>query len=200
MPNEQQKPNSSIIIYNTEDDKPKVEVVFDGETVWLTQDHMAELFQKSKSTINEHLQNIFAEGELDEATVMTKFGNSEFSRQRPTQHYNLDAILAVGYRVKSQRGIEFRKWASSVLKEYMKKGFAMNDDLLKNAGGGSYFRELLERIRDIRTSEKVFYRQVLICSPRVRTITRTLKSPLHSSKRYKTSCCSPPLAELRRNL
>ena len=154
---------SEILIYQTEDGNTKVEVVFDGDTVWLTQDHMAELFQRAKSTINEHLQNIFNDGELEENEVMIKFGNSEFNpnQKKPTNFYNLDAILAVGYKVKSHRGIQFRKWASSVLKEYMKKGFAMNDDLLKNAGGGNYFRELLERIRDIRSSEKVFYRQVL---------------------------------------
>lgn len=161
MANGLSKRNGDILIYNTEDGQTKVEVVFDGETVWLTQDKIAELFQKSKSTVNEHLKNIFSEGELSEDEVMTKFGISEFSRQRPTQHYNLDAILAVGYRVKSQRGIQFRKWASGILKEYMRKGFAMNDELLKNAGGGTYFKELLDRIRDIRSSEKVFYRQVL---------------------------------------
>lgn len=148
-------------MYQTEDGTTKIKVVFEEDTVWLTQEQIAELFQKSKSTINEHLQNIFADGELVENEVMTKFGISEFSRQRPTQHYNLDAILAVGYRVKSQRGIQFRKWASEVLKEYMRKGFVMNDELLKQAGGGSYFKELLGRIRDIRSSEKVFYRQVL---------------------------------------
>lgn len=161
MANKIIKNNGDILIYQTEDGKTKVEVIFDDETVWLTQEQIAELFQKSKSTINEHLQNIFADGELVENEVMTKFGNPEFSRQRPTQHYNLDAILAVGYRVKSQRGIQFRKWASDKLKEYMRKGFVMNDELLKQAGGGSYFKELLGRIRDIRSSEKVFYRQVL---------------------------------------
>jgi hypothetical protein len=153
--------NGEILIYQTEDGQTRVVVVFGSETVWLTQDQMAQLFQKAKSTINEHLRNIFAEGELDENNVMTKFGISEFSRQRPTQHYNLDAVLAVGYRVKSHRGMQFRKWASGILKEYMRKGFAMNDDLLKRAGGGWYFKELLNRIRDIRSSEKVFYRQVL---------------------------------------
>ena len=111
------KTGGEILIYQTEDGKTKVEVIFDEETVWLTQDQMAELFQKSKSTINEHLKNIFSEGELEESSVMTKFGNSEFSRQRPTQHYNLDAILAVGYRVKSHRGIQLRKWATDKMKK-----------------------------------------------------------------------------------
>lgn len=108
MSNLKQNPNGSIILYQTEDDQTKVEAVFDGNTIWLTQEQMSELYQKSKSTINEHLKNIFAEGELIESEVMTKFGISEFSRQRPTQHYNLDAILAVGYRVKSHCGIHFR--------------------------------------------------------------------------------------------
>ncbi|MCL2591775.1 MAG: virulence RhuM family protein [Defluviitaleaceae bacterium] len=152
-----------IIMYQTEDGQTKMEVMFDGDTVWLTQEKMAELFQRSKSTVNEHLKNIFSEGELVEGDVIIKFGNSEFNKdhKKPTNFYNLDAILAVGYRVKSHRGIHFRKWASGILKEYMRKGFAMNDDLLKQAGGGQYFKELLNRIRDIRASEKVFYRQVL---------------------------------------
>jgi len=154
---------NQIIIYQTEDGKTKVEVAFDGDTVWLTQEKMGELFQRDRTTINEHLKNLFEDEELVEDEVMIKVGNSHFNpnNKKPTQFYNLDAILAVGYKVKSKRGIHFRKWASSVLKEYMKKGFAMNDELLKNSGGGTYFKELLERIRDIRSSEKVFYRQVL---------------------------------------
>jgi hypothetical protein len=155
------KNKGEVIIYDTEDGQTKVEVIFDGDTVWLTQDQMSELFQKVKSTINEHLKNVFNDGELTESEVMTKFGKTEFNRQRPTQYYNLNAVLAVGYRVNSSRGIQFRKWASDILTEYMKKGFVMNDDLLKQAGGGSYFKELLERIRDIRSSEKIFYRQIL---------------------------------------
>ena len=154
------KEKSEFVVYQTDDGRTRVEVIFDNDTVWLTQDQMAELFQKAKTTVSEHLRNIFDEGELNENDVMTKSGNSGLSH-RPTQYYNLDAIIAVGYRVRSHRGIQFRKWATSVLKEYMRKGFAMNDDLLKQAGGGSYFRELLDRIRDIRSSEKVFYRQVL---------------------------------------
>jgi len=160
MTDEPVKKKSELVIYQTEDGETEVEVIFDDETVWLTQDQMAELFQKAKSTVNEHLKNIFSEGELNENEVMTKFGNSELSH-RPTQYYNLDAVLAVGYRVRSHRGVQFRKWATEILKEYMRKGFAMNDDLLKQAGGGSYFKELLDRIRDIRSSEKVFYRLVL---------------------------------------
>lgn len=151
---------SDIIMYQTEDGATRIEVQFDGETVWLTQDQMAELFGKSKSTINEHIQNIYEEGELNEEDTKRKFGISEFST-KPTNFYNLDVIISVGYRVKSIRGTQFRIWANGVLKEYLRKGFVMNDALLKEAGGGLYFKELLERIRDIRSSEKVFYRQVL---------------------------------------
>jgi len=154
---------SEILIYQTDDGKTKIEVLFDGDTVWLTQDKMAELFQKSRSTITEHIHNIIKEGELDELNISTSVGISDGSKKnnRPPKFYNLQMILAVGYRVKSHVGIQFRKWASTILSEYMKKGFVMNDELLKNAGKGTYFNELLERIRDIRSSEKVFYRQIL---------------------------------------
>jgi len=156
-----QESRGEILLYQTEDGQTKVEVAFDGETVWLSQTQMGELFQKDRTVVNKHIQNILEEGELNENEVMTKVQNLHFSKQRPTQMYNLKMVLAVGYRVKSHRGIQFRKWASSILEEYMKKGFAMNDEALKQVGGGNYFRELLERIRDIRSSEKVFYRQVL---------------------------------------
>ena len=151
---------SDLIIYTTEDGLTKVDVKFDEDTVWLTQDQMADLFQKAKSTINEHIQNIYEQGELVETTTMRKFGISEFST-KPTNFYNLDVVISVGYRVKSQRGVQFRIWASGIIKEYMKKGFVLDDNRLKELGGGGYFKELLERIRDIRASEKVFYRQVL---------------------------------------
>lgn len=152
--------NSELIMYTTEDGITKIDVTFEEDTVWLTQEQMAELFQKSKSTINEHIKNIYAEGELKQEGTMKKFGNSEFAK-KPTNFYNLDVIISVGYRVKSQRGVQFRIWATSVLKEYMKKGFALDDERLKGNGGGSYWKELLDRIRDIRSSEKVLYRQVL---------------------------------------
>ena len=152
--------DSELILYTTEDGVTKVDVTFVDETVWLTQEQMADLFQKSKSTINEHIKNIYSDGELNESSTMRKFGNSEFST-KPTNYYNLDMIISVGYRVRSQRGVQFRIWASSILKEYMRKGFAMDDQRLKELGGGGYFKELLERIRDIRASEKVFYRQIL---------------------------------------
>ena len=152
--------DSELILYTTEDGVTKVDVTFVDETVWLTQEQMADLFQKSKSTINEHIKNIYSDGELNENSTMRKFGNSEFST-KPTNYYNLDMIISVGYRVRSQRGVQFRIWASGILKEYMRKGFAMDDQRLKELGGGGYFKELLERIRDIRASEKVFYRQIL---------------------------------------
>ena len=154
------KNSSDLIIYTTEDGRTKIDVTLDDDTVWLTQEQMADLFQKAKSTINEHIKNIYEDGELQQETTMRKFGNSEFST-KPTNFYNLDMIISVGYRVRSQRGVQFRIWASGILKEYLKKGFAMDDNRLKNLGGGGYFKELLERIRDIRASEKVFYRQVL---------------------------------------
>ena len=149
-----------ILIYQTTDGLTKVNVTFDEDTVWLTQEQMAELFQKAKSTINEHIKNIYADGELIEASTMRKFGNSEFST-KPLNLYNLDMVISVGYRVRSQRGVQFRLWAAGIIKEYMRKGFAMDDARLKELGGGGYFKELLARIRDIRASEKVFYRQVL---------------------------------------
>ncbi|MGY6744816.1 MAG: RhuM family protein [Cecembia sp.] len=152
--------NSSILIYQTEDGKTKIETRLENETVWLTIDQMAELFQKSRSTINEHILNIYSEGELDEDTSKRKIGISDFST-KPTNFYNLDIIISVGYRVKSLQGTKFRQWATARLREYLIKGFTLNDELLKQAGGGNYFDELLDRIRDIRSSEKVFWRKVL---------------------------------------
>ena len=154
------EPNNQIIIYQSEDGKTKIETRLENETVWLSQEQMAELFQKSRSTINEHIKNIYDEQELEEIVTIKKFGNSEFAK-KPTNFYNLDVIISVGYRVKSLQGTKFRQWATARLKEYIVKGFAMNDELLKNAGGGNYFEELLARIRDIRSSEKVFWRKVL---------------------------------------
>lgn len=160
--------NSSIVIYTTKDGQTQLDVTFDKETVWLTQEQIAELFQKAKSTINEHIKNIFVDGELDENVVIRKFRTTTKhgaiagrTQTHEVNFYNLDMILAVGYRVRSQRGIQFRVWASQLIKEYLKKGFVMDDDRLKNLGGGGYWHELLARIRDIRSSEKVFYRQVL---------------------------------------
>lgn len=154
------KPSNQILIYQTEDGKTKIEAWLENETVWLTIDQMAELFQKSRSTINEHIINIYDENELQKEDSMRKIGNSDFST-KPTNFYNLDVIISVGYRVKSLQGTKFRQWATARLKEYIVKGFTMNDELLKNAGGGNYFEELLARIRDIRSSEKVFWAKVL---------------------------------------
>jgi hypothetical protein len=154
--------NSEIIMYQTEDGLTKIETTFDGDTVWLSLDQMAELFQRDRSVIGKHIRNIFNEGELEKDSVWAKFAHTASDgKEYQVDHYNLDVIISVGYRVKSLRGTQFRIWANKILKEYLKKGFAMNDDLLKNAGGGNYFQELLERIRDIRSSEKVFYRQIL---------------------------------------
>ena len=152
--------HSDFILFKTEDEKISVDVRFEDETVWLTQEQMALLFGKAKSTINEHIQNVFNEGELDEALCTQKFGISEFQQKAPN-YYNLDVIISVGYRVKSLRGTQFRQWATHRLNEYIRKGFTMDDERLKNLGGGGYWKELLQRIRDIRASEKVFYRQVL---------------------------------------
>lgn len=152
--------NSELLLYQTEDGQTKIDVRLEEETVWLTMDQMSQLFQKSRSTINEHIINIFKEGELQEEPSMRKIGISDFST-KPTNCYNLDVIISVGYRVKSHQGTKFRQWATSRLKEYIVKGFTMNDDLLKQAGGGNYFDELLSRIRDIRSSEKVFWRKTI---------------------------------------
>jgi hypothetical protein len=152
--------DDKMIIFKTEDEKIAVDVRLEDETVWLTQDQMGLLFEKSRTTINEHIKNIFAEGELNEIQAIRKVGISDFST-KPTNFYNLDVIISVGYRVKSLRGTQFRQWATKRLNEYIRKGFTMDDDRLKNLGGGGYWKELLQRIRDIRASEKVFYRQVL---------------------------------------
>lgn len=162
VPDENQ---GDIVIYQTEDDDTKIDVRFVDETVWLTQQQMAELFLSSRTNIVEHIQHIYEEGELDEASTCRKFRQvrTEGSRQvtREIPYYNLDMIISLGYRVKSIIATNFRRWATERLKEYMVKGFTMDDERLKNLGGGNYWKELLERIRDIRSSEKVMYRQVL---------------------------------------
>ncbi|HBA49303.1 MAG TPA: cell filamentation protein Fic, partial [Lachnospiraceae bacterium] len=148
-------PQSNIIMYTTEDGVTKIEVTFDHDTVWLSIDQMAELFQRDKSVIGKHVRNIFKEGELVKEAVWAKFAyTASDGKAYQVDFYSLDVIISVGYRVKSLRGTQFRIWATSILKEYMKKGFALDDDRLKNLGGGNYFDELLARIRDIRSSEK----------------------------------------------
>lgn len=151
--------DSEILIYQTEDGQTKIETRFENETVWLTQEQIVLLFQRDQSVISRHINNIFSEGELDKESNMQKM-HIAFS-DKPVAFYNLDVIISVGYRVKSHRGVQFRKWATALIKEYLIKGFAMNDEKLKEAGGGNYFDELLARIRDIRSSEKVFWRKVL---------------------------------------
>ena len=151
-----------IIIYQTQDGLTKINVNMQEETVWLSLDQMAKLFQRDKSTISRHIRNIFDEGELERESVVANFATTATDgKTYQVDFYNLDVIISVGYRVKSQRGVQFRIWATNVLKEYMKKGFAMDDERLKGNAGGNYWKELLDRIRDIRSSEKVLYRQVL---------------------------------------
>jgi hypothetical protein len=157
-----EKANNSIVIYDIGGGKPKIEVRVDGDTIWLNQRKMAELFECSSDNISLHLRNIFKEGELDEAAVTEESSaTASDGKTYQTKFYNLDAIIAVGYRVNSRKATQFRIWATGILREYIIKGFAMDDERLKNLGGGNYWKELLDRIRDIRSSEKVLYRQVL---------------------------------------
>ena len=187
--------NGQIILYQTDDGQTKLEVKFKDETVWLSLEQMAELFQRDKSTISRHIKNVFDDGELKTDSTVAFFATVQKEGQRTVsrdvQFFNLDMIISVGYRVHSHRGVQFRMWATSVLKEYLQKGFAINDELLKNAGGGNYFDELLARIRDIRSSEKVFYRKILEIyatsidyDPRVETTQRffqTVQNKMHFS-------------------
>lgn len=151
-----------FLLYQTPDGDSQIEVKLQNDTVWLSLDQMAELFQRNKSTISRHIKNVLEDGELEADSVIANFATTATDgKTYSVAYYNLDMIISVGYRVHSYRGVQFRIWATKVLKEYIVKGFAMNDDLLKRAGGGNYFDELLARIRDIRSSEKVFYRKVL---------------------------------------
>ncbi|SMM99392.1 Putative DNA-binding protein in cluster with Type I restriction-modification system [uncultured Candidatus Thioglobus sp.] len=160
--------NTPLIIYQTSDGKVKIETHFENQTVWLNIEQIATLFQRDRSVISRHINNIFSESELQEKVVRANFAQTTqhgavkgLTQSKNVKHYNLDMIISVGYRVKSPQGVHFRQWATALIKEYLIKGFAMNDELLKEAGGGSYFDELLARIRDIRSSEKVFWRKVL---------------------------------------
>ena len=163
MEDQRDNPNiigSEIIIYQTEDGYTKIDVKFEDETVWLTQAQLCELYQTSKSNISEHIKHIFEEEELDEESVVRKFRTTAADgKNYNTIHYNLDMIIALGYRVQSQVATRFRRWATQRLHEYIQKGFAIDDERLKQ-GGNRYFRELLQRIRDIRSSERNFYQQV----------------------------------------
>ena len=185
-----------IVLFQTEDGHTKLEVQLQDETVWLTIDQMAELFQRNRSTISRHIKRIYDDGELSKETTCAKFACVVNRGIRgmvddELDFYNLDMIISVGYRVHSHRGVQFRMWATAVLKEYLKKGFVLNDELLKRAGGVNYFDELLERIRDIRSSEKIFYRKVLAIyatsidyDPRVETTQlffKTVQNKMHFS-------------------
>lgn len=157
-----ERPRGEIVIYQTGDGRTRIGVRFEGDTAWLTQAQLVELFQTSKANVSEHIKNIFTEGELDEAAVVRKFRTTASDgKSYQVSHYNLDMIISLGYRVHSKIATQFRRWATERLKEYIVKGFAMDDARLKELGGGNYWRELLDRIRDIRSSEKVLYRQVL---------------------------------------
>ena len=148
---------SNLLMYTTEDGLTKIEATFVNDTVWLSVEQMAELFQRDRSVIGKHIRNIFKEGELKKESVWAKFAHTaDDGKTYQVDYYDLDVIISVGYRVKSLRGTQFRIWATNILKEYMQKGFVLDDDRLKRLGGGNYFDELLERIRDIRSSEKVF--------------------------------------------
>jgi len=153
---------TNIVIYEGTEGEPKMEVRIEGETVWLTQTQLVDLFQSSKANISEHIKHIFEEGELQRTSAVRKFRTTaKDGKNYSTEHYNLDLIISLGYRVKSQIATQFRIWATKRLKEYLIKGFTMDDERLKNLAGGNYWKELLDRIRDIRSSEKVLYRQVL---------------------------------------
>ena len=154
--------HGELILYQTEDGLTKIPVNMRDETVWLSLDQMAELFGRNKSTISRHIKNVFSEGELERSSVVANFATTAADgKTYQVDYYNLDVIISVGYRVKSQRGVQFRIWATERLKEYLIKGFALDDDRLRGSGGGDYWKELLDRIRDIRSSEKMLYRQVL---------------------------------------
>lgn len=190
---------TEMMIYTTEDGLAKIETTFDGDTVWLSIDQMAELFQRDRSVIGKHVRNIFKEGELQKGTVWAKFAHTAADgKVYDVDYYNLDVIISVGYRVKSQRGVQFRIWATGILKEYMRKGFALDDERLKNLGGGGYFKELLERIRDIRASEKVFYRQVLEIYATSMTMTLGRKSLFSFSRKSKIKFIMPFMGKQRR--
>lgn len=166
---EEPLPSAEIILYQTEDGQSRLEARFAGKTVWLSLNQMAELFQRDKSVISRHIRNVFEEGELDRAATVAKSATVQHEGGhevlRDIEFFNLDVIISVGYRVKSHRGTQFRIWATQRLREYIIKGFTLDDERLKEAGGGAYFDELLARIRDIRSSERAFWRKVLeICA------------------------------------
>ena len=175
-----------IVIYQTDDGDTKIDVRFVDETVWLTQAQLCELYQTSKSNVSEHIKNIFEEGELEKNSVVRKFRTTASDgKNYSVSYYNLDMIISLGYRIKSITATQFRRWATERLKEYMIKGFTMDDERLKNLGGGNYWKELLDRIRDIRSSEKVMYHQVLAGVDRKKGyLTDTCLSAQDAFKKY----------------
>ena len=203
---DEQQPAGSLVLYQTEDGRTRVECRFEEETIWLSQAMIGELFQKDVRTINEHLLNLYEDGELDRESTIRKFRivRQEGSRQvdRSIEHYSLPAILAVGYRVRSSRGTQFRQWATDRLSEYLVKGFTMDDERLKNppgAGVPDYFDELLERIRDIRASERRVYLRVRDILALAADYTPRTRKRRPCSKSYRTSCTSRRRARPRRN-
>lgn len=181
-----------IIIYQTEDGSTKLDVKVENETVWLSIDMMAELFQRDKSTISRHIKNIFEEGELDYNSVVAKNATTAADgKTYQVEFYNLDVIISVGYRVKSKRGTQFRIWATQRLKEYIIKGFVIDDERLKGNAGGNYWKELLDRIRDIRSSEKVLYRQVLDLYAGKISHQQAMKNAETEYRKYQLNTLSP---------
>jgi hypothetical protein len=192
--------NNYIIIFKTKDDKISVDVRFDEETAWLNLDQMTELFERDKSTISRHIKNVFEEGELDRNSVVANFATTAADgKTYQVDYYNLDVIISVGYRVKSLRGTQFRQWATRRLNEYIRKGFALDDERLKN-GGGRYFRELLQRIRDIRSSERNLYQQVTESTPQRLTTIQKPISRESSSLLCRIKCTTPRTDTQQRKL
>lgn len=180
---------SNLLMYTTEDGLTKIEATFVNDTVWLSVEQMAELFQRDRSVIGKHIRNIFKEGELKKESVWAKFAHTaDDGKTYQVDYYNLDVIISVGYRVKSLRGTQFRIWATNILKEYMQKGFALDDDRLKRLGGGNYFDELLERIRDIRSSEKFFGEKCWRFMQLVLIMIQEQKVRFFSLNRCRTKC------------
>lgn len=182
-----------IVVYQSDDGLTRVDVRFEGDTVWLTQAQLIDLYHSSKSNISEHIKHIFEDGELNQEAVVRKFRTTATDgKNYQVMYYNLDMIIAIGYRVRSQVGVHFRQWATARLKEYMQKGFTLDDERLKGNGGGNYWKELLDRIRDIRSSEKCCTARCWICMPPAWITTRTARILSAFSRLCRTNCILPP--------
>jgi len=178
------KAGHEIIIYESGDGEPRISVRLESETVWLTQSQMVDLFQSSKANVSEHIKHILEEGELEKDAVVRKFRTTAADgKSYNIEHYNLDMIISLGYRIKSSIATRFRQWATARLREYIVKGFTMDDERLKGAGGGNYWKELLDRIRDIRSSEKVLYRQVLDLYATISAVERSYLETLEKAEK-----------------